>query len=365
MGFYLQKSIKVGPLRFNLSQRGVGVSAGIPGFRVGTGPRGNYVQLSHGGISYRSTIGPRTHRPVRTPVPRAHPSPNPVIPDGTHAPLEEIESQATSTIIDSSSAELLDEIRAKRSVVRWAPIVLVLGLASLGLAWNQAPTWALEALAGLLVVAVFATHTRDVMAKTVVLFYAFDEQMEQAYGVLHTAARSIATAAGTWHIEAQGDVYNRKYHAGASSLIKRRRTSITIGPPPGLKTNVETVSVAVGRQVLHFLPDRVLVYEGNEVGAVSYRELHASASVTRFIESESVPHDATVVGHTWRFVNKSGGPDRRFSNNRQIPICNYEEVRLSSRTGLNEVLQISRVGTGDAFCNSVRWLARCLPAEAN
>jgi hypothetical protein len=29
MGFYLRKSVSVGPLRFNLSKSGVGVSAGV------------------------------------------------------------------------------------------------------------------------------------------------------------------------------------------------------------------------------------------------------------------------------------------------------------------------------------------------
>ena len=40
MGFRYLKSIKIGPFRLNLSPKGVGVSAGIKGARVGTGPRG-------------------------------------------------------------------------------------------------------------------------------------------------------------------------------------------------------------------------------------------------------------------------------------------------------------------------------------
>ncbi|MGI3781861.1 MAG: DUF4236 domain-containing protein, partial [Janthinobacterium lividum] len=38
MGFYLRKSLHAGPFRLNLSKSGVGVSAGVPGFRIGTGP---------------------------------------------------------------------------------------------------------------------------------------------------------------------------------------------------------------------------------------------------------------------------------------------------------------------------------------
>ncbi len=43
MGLYIRKSISVGPFRFNLSKSGFGVSAGVKGLRVGTGPRGKSV----------------------------------------------------------------------------------------------------------------------------------------------------------------------------------------------------------------------------------------------------------------------------------------------------------------------------------
>ena len=39
MGFYIRKSVRVGPLRFNLSSSGIGVSTRIPGNRIGMEPR--------------------------------------------------------------------------------------------------------------------------------------------------------------------------------------------------------------------------------------------------------------------------------------------------------------------------------------
>ena len=38
MAFYLRKSLKVGPMRFNLSKSGIGVSTGFKGFRIGANP---------------------------------------------------------------------------------------------------------------------------------------------------------------------------------------------------------------------------------------------------------------------------------------------------------------------------------------
>jgi Protein of unknown function (DUF4236) len=40
VGFFIRKSFKFGPLRLNLSKRGVGVSAGVKGARVGMSAAG-------------------------------------------------------------------------------------------------------------------------------------------------------------------------------------------------------------------------------------------------------------------------------------------------------------------------------------
>lgn len=57
MGFYIRKSKKVGPFRLNLSKSGLGVSAGVKGFRVSTGPRGTYLNAGRNGLYYRQKIG--------------------------------------------------------------------------------------------------------------------------------------------------------------------------------------------------------------------------------------------------------------------------------------------------------------------
>src|SRR5215203_2282473 len=104
MGFYLRKSLSVGPFRFNLSKSGLGVSTGIKGFRVGTGPRGNYVHMGRGGIYFRQTL------------PNLHDSQtgrsSPAIRDEQSSSIQfvEIESGSVSQMVDSSSAALLQEI---------------------------------------------------------------------------------------------------------------------------------------------------------------------------------------------------------------------------------------------------------------
>ena len=43
----------------------------------------------------------------------------------------------------------------------------------------------------------------------------------------------------------------------------------------------------------------------------------------------------------WKYVNKNGGPDRRFNDNRQIPVCRYGEINLKSSDGINIYLECS------------------------
>jgi hypothetical protein len=203
------------------------------------------------------------------------------------------------------------------------------------------------------------------LEKTVVLFYDFDSDMEAAYAQLHSAASQLANCGATWHIEASGKVLDRKYHAGASDLVRRETTYIRKAEPPYVKTNIETIAVGVGRQTLHFFPDRVLVYGANGVGAVSYPELSVDVSATKFIESGSVPRDAEVVDHTWKYVNKSGGPDRRFKDNKELPICRYEEIALSSQSGLNEVVQLSQCGPGNDFAKAISLIGKTMPKESS
>jgi hypothetical protein len=342
MGFYLRKSVSLGPFRFNLSNSGLGVSAGIPGFRVGSGPRGNYVQLGRGGVYYRHTIPSSAPRVVPAPPPRSD------------VAMHEIESASAERIVDSSSEQLLAEIREKRRRLSLAPFAIAAAIFALLATLGQG--WLFLMVAAICVFAILAAQHRDRVAKTVVIRYDLDATAEAAFRGFIAAAVNAAASDRIWHVVASANVRDRKYNAGASELVQRNPTSLRRAAPQFVETNVPVMSVATGRQTLYFLPDRLLVYDGGNIGAVSYRTLSISSASQRFIENGAAPRDATIVGHTWQYVNRNGGPDRRFNNNRQLPICLYDEVTLQTPSGLNEMLQLSRAGAGETFASAVRGL---------
>jgi len=58
VGFYLRKSFRVGPVRFNLSKSGFGASVGVTGARLGLSSSGRaYVHGGRGGLYYRKSLG--------------------------------------------------------------------------------------------------------------------------------------------------------------------------------------------------------------------------------------------------------------------------------------------------------------------
>jgi hypothetical protein len=57
MGWSFRRSFKAGPVRINLSKRGIGVSAGIPGLRIGKDAGGRvYTSAGFGRLRYRRSV---------------------------------------------------------------------------------------------------------------------------------------------------------------------------------------------------------------------------------------------------------------------------------------------------------------------
>lgn len=347
MGFYIRKAVSVGPFRFNLSKSGIGVSAGLRGLRVGAGPRGNYVHMGRGGLYFRQTLSPAGARPLAAPA-------LPQAPMESIGEFHDIDSTDAGAMTDASSASLLAELNDKRGLARQAPIVVIVGIVLvIAMAALDAELWAVAAVIAVVCGCWLLARSRDTLRKTTVILYDLEPDIAKQFEDLHSAFSLANGCGGKWHIGAQAMVNDGKYHAGASSLIRRKAITVRAGQPPDVKCNIDAPLLPVGTQTLAFMPDRVLVFDPKGVGAVSYADLMVERSTTRFIESDSVPADAIVVGQTWQYVNKRGGPDKRFKGNRELPICAYEDVRFTSPSGLTEVVQLSAQGAGQAVIEAV------------
>jgi hypothetical protein len=61
MGWFLRKSVRVGPLRLNLSKRGIGASVEVKGARIGVDAAGKpYAAGGRYGLYFRERLGSRS-----------------------------------------------------------------------------------------------------------------------------------------------------------------------------------------------------------------------------------------------------------------------------------------------------------------
>jgi hypothetical protein len=364
MPFYLRKSISAGPFRFNLSKGGLGLSVGVRGLRIGTGPRDHYIHAGRGGLYYRTSLGRAGERtsPGATSVAFGDADRHRHLGAGDAVAMVEVESGDVLQMREGRFTDMLDDINKKQAQQSFAQafggLAIAIGLVALFVAGPPGavimamalPAWGIG-------------RWLDAYKRRTVLFYGLNPAASAAYEAVTRAFDDLAACQGKWHVEAGGavqDLATWKRNAGASHLVRRSPTVLEYAAPQVVATNVTPPSIRVGKQILYLLPDAMLVVDGVRVGAVGYEELGFQRQDSRFIEEGRVPGDAEVVGHTWKHPNKSGGPDRRFANNHQIPICRYEVLHLTSPSWLNEMVEVSRAGIGAAFGEALKNLGRLM-----
>lgn len=367
MPIYIRDSVTLGPFRINLSKSGLGFSTGIKGFRVGTGPKGHYIHAGTNGVYYRKTLGGVGRKPKQ---PRfgdqadysseiARIAPNEKLPtymteDGVL--MRRIISAEADVLVSESHSEALNSLNQAREKPSYT--LMLCGAAAVGIAFSlisQNPA-VVMAFVMLLGIAYAVGHMLDIPRRNVVFAYNLEPAAEDRYKALVGAIDRIAGSSKLWFVKASGDIttlHAWKKNSGATSLVDTKETSVSYALPPGVASNVTPPMILIDGKKCYFFPDCILIEENKRFGAVRYETLRTAVRDQRMIV-DSAPTDATIVGQTWKYVNKKGGPDRRFKDNRQLPICLFEEIGMVSNDGFKGLLQVSRHGISDAYGNAIK-----------
>lgn len=344
LAWYLRKSVSLGPIRLNLSKSGIGTSVGVTGFRVGVRPNGSsYIHAGRHGLYMREELGGRRIVEQQDAQPQ--------IPSNA-PPTQVYATVCTSELSTPERKELLDRLNKSYKDFRTDYLVIVSSVVAFVVALLSGKAIAILILAVLGTVASIAAAIWESKRRTVKIEYNFEADDTSSYSNLVNAVNTLAKCRKVWaYINARSisSLHESKVNAGASSLISRTTASIGTGTPPWVEANITIPTITARGTTVYFLPDCLLIYDSKGVGCAKHEDLQLSAVVERFIESETVPPDSTVVDSTWKFANKKGGPDRRFNNNVQIPICLYGVLNMSLPAGLLFLLQTSTSGAPREF----------------
>ncbi|WP_052370316.1 DUF4236 domain-containing protein [Chromobacterium haemolyticum] len=352
MGLSFSRSVKFGAVRFNFSGSGIGMSVGVPGLRIGTGPRGAYISGGVGGFRYRKSLNARQPAGAQPVVMPGRPQDVQVVADANIVATVEHGTKSVLELRDSTSDALLQSMNEQRAKLPLWPMAAVAVLLLFYMLYPASETWPsfIRPTAFVIGVGLIGwVYWRDQMRKLTVLFYEPDQATSDLFERLSGAVSHAAAARKLKSITTTSRYADTKYSAGASQGLKFGAASLTLGQAPGVVANIPVPVLTAERTTLAFFPDRVLAFQGKSVGAIDYARLHGVSEFVRYIESESVPGDARIIDQTWQYVNKKGGPDKRFKNNRQLPICAYSQFNLSTPDGLDIRFLGSKEGGFDAL----------------
>jgi len=177
------------------------------------------------------------------------------------------------------------------------------------------------------------TWKLDVSRRHVRFDYIFSGKGTAAFGALNRALGTLASSEQTLLLQGRKYFQDTRYTGGAKSLPIFARARIDKRRPPLLDMDIEVWHVRIPHKDLYFMPDHLLVFDGSNIGGVSYSSLTVVSSfdTCQAREVARVTQDSKVVGSTWRFVNNDGTPDKRFNNNTQISLVEYGILSLSAQ----------------------------------
>lgn len=325
MGFRYRKSINLGGgFRINLSKSGVGYSWGTKGFRITKTAKGTVrktVSIPGTGISHVEEYGAGPRR-----------TPGQPLEQNNYYGTEEFKNASAEQMVSEGLEEIME---AARKSIRFNRIAMI-GIVTSAILSCAYPAFFFLILL-FLALALYVRKTGRIS-----LEYDIDPDQQAMVDQRLKPFQQACESTMAWRVTQSSLVRDKKYAAGATSSIRRVRCKPSFTPPFPFQASIPVATLRGGKETLIFFPDKLFVLQGSKVGALNYEDISVDAGATRFVEDQSVPKDAQVVGQTWRYVNKSGGLDKRFKNNRQLPVCLYGELALHSDQGLNTVIMYSK-----------------------
>lgn len=167
------------------------------------------------------------------------------------------------------------------------------------------------------------------------VFYELNDGLTQIYNRLMKRGAELSTSPGRYFDVTENylDTLDlRKRNAGAARLLERNYLQVSNSQPLRDRFNFAPLAFHEHLRSIYFLPDAMVISVGFQNKFFYYEDVEVNIFENRYVTSE-VPYGVQPIDYTWQYVNKNGGPDRRFNDNFQIPIIAVTELDLHFSDG--------------------------------
>lgn len=238
--------------------------------------------------------------------------------------------------LDTDLMAILRDIEARRKKTPYFPFAAVI-VGIVLLLWLMIPALLFEGgvrvmayvvfiwIPPVALVALWNVWKLDISRKHVKCTYRLEGQGAVAFQSINHALGSLANSAQVLLFQGRRHFEDTRYTGGAGTLPELTGVRIDRARPPLIELDFDVWHLRAFHKDLFFMPDHLLVFDGAHAGGINYAQLRfgANKEVTQARDRASVTPDCKVVGHTYRFVNNDGSPDKRFNNNVQIAMIEY------------------------------------------
>jgi hypothetical protein len=115
---------------------------------------------------------------------------------------------------------------------------------------------------------------------------------------------------------------------------------------------------------LELYPGFAMIGAGADSKAVSLLDFHLNATEAVVAEVIDPPADAVMVTRVWEKTNKDGSRDRRYANNRSIPIVRYGLLRFTGPGMTSISYLVSNPNLARRLATAFTEFQQCMAAEA-
>lgn len=133
-----------------------------------------------------------------------------------------------------------------------------------------------------------------------------------------------------------------KENGSIKVIYERIPVKIRYKTPFYIHANFKVLQVKLDDYTLVILPDHYIITNKSEVGIIETSNTMIRSENNPYAELDDVPEDTEVIYSTWQYVNKDSSKDKRYKDNKKVPICNYRLIQLNFNTEYKILLLSSK-----------------------
>ena len=325
MGFRFRKTFNFNGFRINLSKSGIGYSYGVRGLRktrkAGGGSRIT-ASIHETGISYvydshKRKVIKQSNCPTST--------------------ENNQYSNISNCLEESSKNDFIDKLNFNIKFMLALRICIISLLISIGIIISSVFH---NPLGGVIIIVGIVSFFAIPKNKAINIDYVFEnKEFENVFNKMNDAINELTHISRLFSF----DTF-RTYR----QLTSIKTDKINIKYTKTVKCNCKIKSLLIKDCELLFLPNIIAAKQKNKWIGIDWKDFSINIAKTNFLD-DSPADDSEIISQTYKYITKSGKPDKRYKNNPVKYECEYAGIELSSNNGLHLLMMASNYQIANSF----------------